>query len=100
MFIHGVYFWTRPDAPADAAERIAADCRQLLARIPSVGRLWAGPPAGTPRDVVDNSYAVGLIVVFDDRAGHDAYQSHELHQRFIERNKPLWGRVQVYDFEG
>ena len=52
----------------------------------------------TPRDVVDNSYAVGLLTVFKDRAGHDAYQTHPTHMDFINRNKANWERVQVYDF--
>jgi hypothetical protein len=52
----------------------------------------------TPREVVDNSYDVGLSVVMDDAAGHDVYQEHPLHKEFIARNKPNWKRVQIYDF--
>jgi hypothetical protein len=37
--------------------------------------------------------------VLDDAAGHDEYQVHELHKHFIERNKPNWKRVQIYDFK-
>jgi hypothetical protein len=48
--------------------------------------------------VVDNSYDVALCVVFDDVAAHDVYQSHPLHQQFIERNQKYWQRVQVRDF--
>ena len=98
MFIHTVYFWMAEDAPADAADRIIADCREILAKIESVRQLWAGKPAMTPRDVVDNSYGVGLTVVFDDAAGHDIYNPHPLHNEFIARNKASWSRVQVYDF--
>ena len=53
----------------------------------------------TPREVVDNSYDVGLCVVLDDSAGHDVYQVHPLHNEFIARNKENWARVQVYDFK-
>ncbi|MBI5832044.1 MAG: Dabb family protein [Armatimonadetes bacterium] len=98
MFIHTVYFWLNDDAPAGAAEQIVADCREYLAKIESVRQLWAGLPAMTPRDVVDNSYGVGLTVVFDDAAGHDVYAPHPLHNEFIARNKASWARVQVYDF--
>jgi hypothetical protein len=99
MFVHVVLFWLREDAPAHAAQQIIDDCRGLLAQIPQARHVWAGSPAMTPRPVVDNSYHVGLCVVVDDRAGHDAYQMHPLHQQFIARNKDLWTRVQVYDFE-
>ena len=83
---------------AAARQQLATDCRDYLAKIPTVRHLWVGIPAMTPRDVVDNSYAVGLTVVLDDSAGHDAYQAHSLHTEFIARNKSNWARVQVYDF--
>ncbi|MEI6083282.1 MAG: Dabb family protein [Verrucomicrobiota bacterium] len=97
MFIHSVYFWLKSDAPASAQRQLLADCREYLAKIPTVRQLWAGVPAMTPRVVVDNSYAVGLTVILDDAAGHDVYQEHPLHKEFGARNKPHWSRVQVYD---
>lgn len=100
MFIHTVYFYMQPDTPAEALEQLAADCREYLASIPTVRQLWAGPPAGTPRDVVDNSYGVGLTVIMDDAAGHEVYAVHPRHLEFIARNKAHWARVQVYDFVG
>jgi hypothetical protein len=54
----------------------------------------------TKRDVVDNSYAVGLCVIYADEAGHDVYQTHPLHLEFIARNKPNWTSIKVYDFRG
>ena len=99
MFVHVVLFWLKDDAPATAQAQLAADCQTYLAKIPGVRNCWAGRPAMTPRDVVDNSYAVGLCVVLDDTAGHDVYQEHPLHKEFIARNKPNWKRVQVYDFQ-
>lgn len=98
MFIHTVYFWLKNGTSAAAQRQLAEDCRELLGKIPTVRHLWAGKPAMTPREVVDNSYGVGLTVVLDDAAGHDVYQEHPLHKEFIERNKAHWARVQVYDF--
>jgi hypothetical protein len=98
MFVHMVFFWLKSDAPPTAPSAMAADCRDLLGRIPGVRHVWAGGPAGTPRDIVDNSYAVGLTVILDDVKGHDVYQEHALHKEFISRHKPHWQRVQVYDF--
>jgi hypothetical protein len=98
MFVHTVYFWLNEDAPASAAPQLIEDCRTILSQVPTVRQLWAGPAAHTPRDVVDNSYACGLTVLFDDRADQDVYQDHPLHHDFIERNKAHWKRVQVYDF--
>jgi hypothetical protein len=98
MFIHHVYFWLKAGTPESAQQRLTADCRTILVKIPGVRQLWAGSPAGTPRDIVDNSYAVGLCVVLDDSAAHDVYQTHAHHLEFIARNKAHWERVKVYDF--
>jgi hypothetical protein len=99
MFVHAVYFWLNPGTPEAARLQLVADCKAYLSKIPTVRHLWAGRPAMTPRDVVDNSYDVGLLVALDDAAGHDVYQEHPLHKEFIARNKPHWKRVQIYDFK-
>ena len=99
MFVHVVLFWMKPGTPEAAKKQTADDAVAYLGKIPTVRQLWAGHPAMTPREVVDNSYDVGLCVVLDDVAGHDEYQVHELHKQFIERNKPNWERVQIYDFK-
>ena len=97
MFVHTVYFWQRPGTPKSARDQLVKDCRTYLGAIPTVRQLRAGVPAMTPRDVVDNSYAVGLTVTFNDTSGHDIYQVHPSHNEFIRRNKKHWERVQVYD---
>ena len=37
-------------------------------------------------------------VVFQDEAGHDVYQIHPKHLEFIDRNKPRWSAIKVFDF--
>lgn len=98
MFVHAVFFWLDPGAPNAARQQLIDDCTKYLTNIPTVRHVWAGRPAMTPREVVDNSYDVGVVVVLDDDAGHDVYQAHPLHKEFIARNKPNWKRQQVYDF--
>jgi hypothetical protein len=98
MFTHVVLFWVRPDAPAGARQQLLDDCRTLLAKIETLRFFDAGVPAMTPREVVDNSYHVGLLTVFADKAGHDLYQEHPLHQEFLRRNKASFDRVKIYDF--
>src|SRR4051812_30734439 len=99
MFVHIVFFWLRDGATDEARAQLLHDSESLLRKIPSVRNLWVGKPAMTPREVVDNSYDVGLTAVLDDSAGHDVYQEHPLHKEFIARNKPNWKRVQIYDFK-
>ena len=98
MFVHNVFFWLKPESTTQQCDQLLADCREILGAISSVRKLHAGLPAGTPRRVVDNSYAVGITVVFDDVAGHDAYHVDPLHDSFLARNNDVWDRVTVYDF--
>lgn len=94
MFTHVVLFnLTKPEA----AKQVLDDARRLLAGIPSIRFIDVGTPAGTPRDTVDSSYDVGLVTVFDDVAGHDAYQVHPLHLEFVARNKASFAKVRVFD---
>ncbi len=97
QFFHIVYFWVKEGTPAERVEQLIDDCKSYLGSITTVRELHVGIPAGTPRDVVDNSFAVNLIVRFDDKEGHDFYQEIDTHQKFIDRNQDIWERVQVYD---
>jgi hypothetical protein len=98
MFIHQVCFWLKDGVAEPAVRQMIRDCHSLLARVPGVVHLWAGPPAMTPRPVVDNSYQVGLCIVLQDRPSHDVYQEHPLHKEFIARNQALWDHVRILDF--
>lgn len=98
MFIHTVYFWFNETVGDDVRERMTNDCVELMSKIPTVRHVWSGQPAMTPRDVVDNTYDVGLCVVLDDSQGHDEYQVHPMHKEFLSRYKPFWKKIQVYDF--
>jgi hypothetical protein len=98
MFIHTVYFYLKPGATQAARDQLLRDCREYLGKISVVKNLWAGVPAMTPRDVVDNTYGVGLTVLLGDVADHEVYQEHPLHLDFIQRNKETWNRVQIYDY--
>ena len=93
MFIHTVYFYLRPDATQRERDQLMKDCQAYLAKIPTVKSLWVGVPAMTPREVVDNSYGVGLTVALEDSAGHDVYQAHPLHASPLEAAGDRFGAV-------
>jgi hypothetical protein len=93
-FVHMVYFWLKDSTTAEA---FMANTEDFIKKIPEVISYHIGKPAMTPRDVVDNSYSVCLVVTFDNVAGHDAYQDHPTHLDFIDNNKEKWTEVKVYD---
>lgn len=99
MFIHVVFFWCKPGTPESVKQEMLKYAHEVMPKIPSVKQVWSGKSVPSPRDVVDSSYDVGLCVVFADKAGHDLYQPHELHNEFVRRFKDHWNRVRVFDFE-
>lgn len=98
MFVHLVFFWLDEKAPAELRQQMMSDCCQLLEPIPGVKAIHWGKPAMTPREVVDNSYDLGMCLLFDTLADHDAYQIHPNHRQFNARHRHFWKKVQVYDF--
>ncbi len=93
-FIHTVYFWFKENANPQLKEEFITGLDKL-AKIKSIQSVYYGPPAGTPRDVVDNSYDYAWITTFKTSADHDAYQIDPIHLEFIERYKELWEEVKV-----
>lgn len=93
-FIHMVFFWIDEKA---AAEQVAEAAKRYLTAIPEVLRIEVGVPAGTPRAIVDNSYAVALVIEFVDRAAHDIYQERPNHKQFVAEFSHLWHTCRIYD---
>lgn len=97
MLVHSVFFWLKPDlTPVQLAEFHRGV--KSLGDIKSVRQIHIGTPAATgDRPVVDSTYSVGLTIIVDDVAGHDAYQVDPLHLAFVQNCKTFWTRVQIYD---
>jgi hypothetical protein len=100
-YAHVVIFRMKEDAPKDAVEKAITDCRELLAKIPSVRSVRAGRPAakGTP-DVPKMQYDFALLVLVEDADGLEAYLKHPLHLKYVEKHGPYFDRekLQVFDF--
>jgi hypothetical protein len=98
MIVHSVYFWLKSGLSEEDRAQFRTGL-ETLRGIESVRNLHIGAPAPTgKRPVIDDSYSFGIVVLFDDIAGHDAYAIHSLHQAFLERFAACWDRVLVYDF--
>jgi hypothetical protein len=95
--IHHVFFWLKEPNNEAHKKQLVKALNDLL-KVETIKMSHIGFPAGTEsRDVVDHSYSVSYMVMFDDQAGQDAYQVHPLHVKFVEENSHLWKKVVVYD---
>ena len=99
MFSHVVIFWADPGIP-QAADELLAGMDKYLKPIPGVLQFHAGRMVPSHRPVVEQSYQVGLNLVFANKKAQDDYQVHPLHVEFVEKVlKPLVKKVTVFDFE-
>ena len=97
MIVHDVYFTLNDDSDT-AQNALVEACHKYLKDHPGVVFFAAGRLAeGLERPVNDRNFHVGLHVVFDTRAAHDAYQTAEAHLQFIAENKETWKQVRVFD---
>ena len=101
MLHHTVHFWLKPGITDDRKAAMIQGLKDL-SKSPNVSSTWVGTPAGTPRDIVDNSYAIQLLAVFADKTAQAAYQSEDdaVHMGFVAEFKDDWEKVLVYDSVG
>jgi hypothetical protein len=94
---HSVFFTLKNRTP-EAAEKLAAACREHLTNHPGAVLFSVGTLAKEyDRQVNDRDYDVALTIVFESHAAHDAYQTAERHERFIAENATDWAKARVFD---
>jgi len=96
-FIHTVFFWMKEEVTEEQKAEFVKNGMGKLKECPQIYKVFYGPPAGTPREVVDNSYDYAWICHFKSKEEQDAYQTEPIHLKFVEDFNHLWEKVQVYD---
>ncbi|HOA39037.1 MAG TPA: Dabb family protein [Flavihumibacter sp.] len=95
-FIHHVFFWLKnPNSEADKQKLIEG--LQTLTKIKGIRAFQIGVPANTNREVIERSYAVSELFVFDNPEDQAAYQNDPIHLKFVENCSALWEKVTVFD---
>jgi hypothetical protein len=95
-FIHHVYFWLKhPESKEDLQQLVAG--LEALASVEEIKMYHIGVPAPTDREVIDNSYSISWLNIFETSEDHDIYQTHPKHLKFIADCSKLWSKVKVYD---
>ena len=95
-FIHHVYFWLKnPESKEDLQKLVEG--LEALASVEEIKMYHIGVPAPTDREVIDNTYSISWLNIFETSEDHDAYQIHPKHLKFISDCSSLWSKVKVYD---
>jgi hypothetical protein len=98
-FVHHVFFWLKNPGSSEDRARLTAGLRKLSA-VRMIRQCHIGQPAGTNRDVIETSYSVSWLLLFDNAADQEAYQVDPIHLEFVKECSPLWSKVVVYDSVG
>ena len=95
-FIHHVYFWLKnPGNNNDLLSLIEG--LKKLSSVKTIKSFHIGKPAGTSRDVIDTTYSVSWLLLFDNKEDQDSYQVDPIHLKFVDECSHLWEKVVVYD---
>lgn len=97
VLIHHVFFWLKEPKNEAHKKQLVKALNELL-KVKTIKISHIGFPAGTEsRDVVDHSYSVSYMVMFNNQADQDSYQVDPIHTKFVDENAHLWDKVVVYD---
>jgi len=96
IFVHHVYFWLKNAGSATDRQKLVEGL-QKLSKVKTIRSFHIGIPAGTSREVIDGSYSVSWLTLFDNKEAQDSYQTDPIHLKFVEECSSLWQKVVVYD---
>jgi hypothetical protein len=93
-FVHHVHFWLKnKEGQSELIKGL-----ETLIDIPHIRDIHIGVPANTDRDVIDRSYDLSLLLLFDSSAAQAAYQDDPTHVLFADNYaRPLCAKVVVQD---
>ena len=98
-FTHHVFFYLKNPGNTTDRDALMAGLKKMAA-ISLIREYQIGLPAPSERSVVDNSWSVSWLNVFDSAEDEAAYQVHPLHDEFVEKCKHLWEKVVVFNAFG
>lgn len=96
--VHVVLVWLKEPGNADHRVQIIEATRGF-STIPGVEEIRLGEPVSSQRRSVDDSFDIGIYIIFSSREALETYLTHPEHkaaQQSILR--PLVKKVVVYDF--
>jgi len=94
-FIHHVFFWLKENNDSNRKQLIEG--LKKLASASTIKQYHIGVPANTNREVIENTYSVSWMLLFDNDEDQDSYQVDPIHLNFVKECSHLWNKVTVFD---
>jgi len=99
IVVHVVLIWLEETGNQEHIQQVI-DVSKRLKEIPDIQELQVGKSIPSDRKIVDDSFDVGLYMVFASKEAMYRYLEHPKHQDAVKNNlKPLASKFLVYDFE-
>jgi hypothetical protein len=96
--IHTVFLWQKEPGNEVHQRQLLLATNRLRA-IPGVLDIHFGEKIESDRDIVDDSFDIGITMYFSDAEAMNEYLVHPLHRAIVEQEiRPLVDRIVVYDF--
>lgn len=96
IFVHHVFFYLKNPSSQDDLKALTVGLN-LLSKARALKMFHIGIPAGTSRPVINKSYAVSWLTIFDGDEGEADYQTDPIHLNFVATCSHLWEKVVIYD---
>src|SRR6185437_15346618 len=77
-FIHHVFFWLKNPESKDDLQQLIEGLKNL-SKASTIKEFHIGKPAATNRDVIDRSWSVSWLLLFDNKEDQDIYQTDPVH---------------------
>jgi len=98
VVVHVVLIWLK-DAANESHIQDVIDTTRQLEGIPEIQELRVGISIQSNRNIVDDSFDVGIYMTFANHADMESYLQHGMHKRAVQTVlKPLADKILVYDF--
>jgi hypothetical protein len=97
--VHTVFLWLKQSGNEKHRRQLLM-ATDRLREIPGVLDIRFGESIASNRDIVDDSFDVGIYFYFSDVAAMNRYLLDSLHKRVVEQDiKPIVERIVVHDFQ-
>lgn len=96
---HVVLVWFKPDTTQTDIDEVIRETNKLPLFIPQIKSMRLGRAIASDRKMVDDSFDLGIYLLFANQQDMATYLSHPKHVTFVNQFvKPRLERLLVYDF--
>jgi len=97
--VHTVFLWLKQSGDVHHRRQLLIAAARLR-EIPGVLDIRYGETIASDRDIVDDSFDVGVYFYFSDIAAMNRYLAYPMHKTVVEQEiQPIVDRIVVHDFQ-